>query len=37
MKKLEKFAPHIYAIFGFIVIAVIYFYPVLSGKNTVFF
>jgi hypothetical protein len=33
MKKLEKFAPHIYAIFGFIVIAVIYFYPVLSGKQ----
>ena len=33
MKKLEKFAPHVYAIFGFIVIAVIYFYPVLSGKQ----
>ena len=33
MKKLEKFAPHLYAIFGFIVIAVIYFYPVLSGKQ----
>jgi len=33
MKKLEKFAPHLYAIFGFIVIAVIYFYPVLSGKE----
>lgn len=33
MKKLEKFAPHIYAIFGFIVIAIIYFYPVLSGKQ----
>ena len=33
MKKLEKFAPHLYAIFGFIVIAVIYFYPVLSGKH----
>ncbi|NHM02208.1 YfhO family protein [Flavobacterium difficile] len=33
MKKLEKFAPHFYAIFGFIVIAIIYFYPVLSGKQ----
>ncbi len=33
MKKLEKFAPHLYAIFGFIVIAIIYFYPVLSGKQ----
>ncbi|MEN9326705.1 MAG: hypothetical protein RI943_1126, partial [Bacteroidota bacterium] len=33
MKKLEKFAPHIYAIFGFIVIAIIYFYPVLAGKQ----
>ena len=33
MKKFEKFAPHVYAIFGFIVIAVIYFYPVLSGKQ----
>ncbi|SEQ06560.1 YfhO family protein [Flavobacterium urocaniciphilum] len=33
MKKLEKFAPHLYAIFGFIVIALIYFYPVLSGKQ----
>lgn len=33
MKKLEKFAPHLYAIFGFIIIAVIYFYPVLSGKQ----
>jgi hypothetical protein len=33
MKKLEKFAPHLYAIFGFIVIAIIYFYPVLAGKQ----
>lgn len=33
MKRLEKFAPHLYAIFGFIVIAVIYFYPVLSGRQ----
>lgn len=33
MKKFEKFAPHLYAIFGFIVIAIIYFYPVLSGKQ----
>lgn len=33
MKKLEKFVPHLYAIFGFIVIAIIYFYPVLSGKQ----
>ena len=33
MKKLNKFYPHALAIFGFILVSVIYFYPVLQGKQ----
>lgn len=33
MKQLQKFYPHFLAIFGFILIALIYFYPVLQGKK----
>lgn len=33
MKQLQKFYPHLLAIFGFILIALIYFYPVLQGKK----
>jgi Bacterial membrane protein YfhO len=32
-QKLQKYAPHFYAIIGFVVIALIYFYPVISGKQ----
>ena len=33
MKKLNKFYPHALAIFGFVLVSVIYFYPVLQGKQ----
>lgn len=33
MNKLQKYLPHVYAIIGFIIIALIYFYPVLQGKQ----
>lgn len=32
MKFLNKFYPHLLAFFGFIIISLIYFYPVLQGK-----
>jgi len=33
MKQLQKFYPHALAIIGFVLISLIYFYPVLSGKK----
>ena len=33
MKILNKFYPHALAIFGFVLISLIYFYPVLQGKK----
>jgi hypothetical protein len=33
MKQLQKLYPHLAAIFGFVLIALIYFYPVLQGKK----
>ena len=33
MKQLKKFYPHILSFLGFIIIALIYFYPVLQGKK----
>lgn len=33
MKLLQKFYPHALAIFGFVFISLIYFYPVLQGKK----
>ncbi len=33
MKNLNKFYPHLLAIFSFILISLIYFYPVLEGKK----
>ncbi|MFN3753675.1 YfhO family protein [Flavobacterium sp.] len=33
MKQFQKFYPHFLAIFGFILISLIYFYPVLQGKK----
>ncbi|MGL2967079.1 YfhO family protein [Flavobacterium sp. XGLA_31] len=33
MKQLQKFYPHLLAIIGFILISLVYFYPVLQGKK----
>ncbi|MBF6641022.1 YfhO family protein [Flavobacterium sp. J49] len=33
MKQLQKFYPHLLAILGFIIISLLYFYPVLQGKK----
>ena len=33
MKKLDRFYPHFLAVVGFILISLIYFYPVLQGKK----
>jgi len=33
MKSLERIYPHVIAVFGFILISLLYFYPVLQGKK----
>lgn len=33
MEKLKKFAPHLLAVLGFVIIALLYFYPVLQNKE----
>ena len=33
MKQLQKFYPHLLAIIGFIVISLVYFYPIIQGKK----
>lgn len=33
MKQLQKFYPHLLAILGFILVSLLYFYPVLQGKK----
>ncbi|MGV9004056.1 YfhO family protein [Flavobacterium sp.] len=33
MKQLQKFYPHLLALIGFILISLVYFYPVLQGKT----
>ena len=33
MKKLQKFLPHLLAVIGFILVSVVYFYPILQGKK----
>lgn len=33
MKQLQKFYPHVAAVIGFILVALLYFYPVLQGKK----
>jgi hypothetical protein len=33
MKNFNKYIPHLFSIFGFIIMALLYFYPVLQGKE----
>ncbi|MBY8961880.1 YfhO family protein [Flavobacterium sp. D11R37] len=33
MKNINKFYPHLFALVGFIIVSLIYFYPVLQGKK----
>jgi hypothetical protein len=33
MKQLQKFYPHLIAIIGFVIVSIVYFYPVLQGKK----
>lgn len=33
MQKINKLYPHVAAIFGFIIVSILYFYPVLQGKK----
>ncbi len=33
MKNLKKFTPHLLALVGFVIVALVYFYPVLQGKE----
>lgn len=33
MKQLQKFYPHLLAVIGFVIISLVYFYPVLQGKK----
>lgn len=33
MEKLKRFYPHAFAVLGFVLIAIVYFYPVLQGKK----
>lgn len=33
MKKIEKYLPHLLALVGFVLVSLIYFYPVLNGKK----
>ena len=33
MQKINKLYPHVAAIFGFIIVSILYFYPVLQGNK----
>ena len=33
MKYFQKFLPHLLAFFGFVILSLVYFYPVLQGKQ----
>jgi len=33
MKNLQKYSSHLLAVLGFVIVAVIYFYPVLKGEE----
>lgn len=35
MKQIQKLYPHVVAIVGFVLVAVLYFYPVLQGKKSI--